>query len=85
MLEVSSLRSKGYLAKINGEEIATAKNIKRLAELIFFEAPEEVEHYVINNGEAEIDLHPDDEINFKEQLKILNFKESGEIFFRDDE
>ncbi len=85
MLKVSSLKSKGYLAHVDGQEIARSANILRLAEAVFLEAPEEVEHYAINDGEAEIDLHPDDEVDFKEQLKILHFKENGAMFFQDDE
>lgn len=85
MLQVSSLRSKGFLVCVDGEEIAQSKNIVRLAQAVFLEAPEEVEHYAINDGEAEIDLSYDDEINFKEQLKILHFKENGAVFFTDDD
>lgn len=85
MLEVSSLKSKGFVVNIDGEEIARANNIERLAQAVFLEAPEEVEHYVVNNGEVKIDLSYDDEINFKEQLAILHYKENGEMFFKDDE
>ncbi len=85
MLEVSSLKSKGFLVCVDGEEIARSNNIVRLAEAVFLEAPEEVEHYAVNNGPAQIDLSYDDEINFKEQLVMLHLKENGEMFFKDDE